>query len=469
LAPTETIQSSLTFTSTATQTPSLPTATLDVHSIVTRTPQPPAQCPGEDPNVVPQFKDLIVKNINHYDIASMVLVYLNEGGTYPPLIEPVYYEKWGEEVSLVIDVTQLDITNDGIPEIILGDPTSFNIFICRNGKYESEIHLTGDEAYSLLESQDMNLDGLPDLLITYDECEWCFRRNYRILSWNGSAFVDQITLPNYESFYRGISINNDEFGYILVYGSPVPEYSLQDIDENGTIELTTVSNSYPLGFYPDKAKETHSSRKETVTFTWNGSSYTYYGWISDNPRFRFQAVQDADAYSIIGNYDLAMKSYQTAIFNSGLKFWSPEMYQYHQDWQTWWFSLRSQREPIEPNRDLTEYPNLSAYSRFKIMLLLVIQGQLSDAGTVYTTLNSKFPGGTEGSIYTDLAQIFWGEYQESKDIKSACSKVIQKVEGNEITYLSYLGTILGEEWSLLRDTHGFWSLYYTPEYVCPFK
>ena len=56
------------------------------------------------------------------------------------------------------------------------------------------------------------------------------------------------------------------------------------------------------------------------------------------------------------------------------------------------------------------------------MVLHLMRGYDSDAQVVYQTLQKKFPDGTPGSVYTDMAQAFWENYQANHEIGQACGK-----------------------------------------------
>jgi hypothetical protein len=477
LRPSRTISS----TPTATATSTYPTPTFDARKVVIKTSQPAALCKVEDPNLKPNLKNIINESFI-YDLSPSILEYLNAGGTYEPLtvpikLKPAWFDK---EITVELDITRLDVTNDGIPEIILHDPVSFNIFGCQNGQYITLMHAYGDHFPDLIDSRDLNLDGIPDLLLGVNYCGNCIRMEYYIFSWNGTAFENQLKNPGYSSFYHNISTDEYKYGYISVFSDEI-NYGIinvdgvadentgldspiiKDLDGNGTKELI-ITGGIPVGY------SLHNGgpwRVETVIFSWNGSSYSIVDWKTKFPRYRFQAVQDGDVYTLLGKYDLAMSSYQRVIFDE-MDYWSYARLLYVRD--TYYSSSDLLKPtPTQPGPDPAEYPNLAAYARFRIMVLHVIQGHLPDARTVYETLLSKYPTGTEGAVFSELARIFWDEFQHSKDTGSSCSKVIQKVSEDRVTYLKYLGNLRYDNEPEYSEGHGWWSLYYAPEDVCPYK
>ncbi len=70
--------------------------------------------------------------------------------------------------------------------------------------------------------------------------------------------------------------------------------------------------------------------------------------------------------------------------------------------------------------DSTEYPRLAAYAYYRIMLLHVMQGHESDAGTVYKTLQEKFSDDLYGKPYVEMATAFWDAYQSTHNM-SGCA------------------------------------------------
>ena len=108
--------------------------------------------------------------------------------------------------------------------------------------------------------------------------------------------------------------------------------------------------------------------------------------------------------------------------------------------------------------DLTEYPSLAAYAYYRIMLLHIVQGHESDAGTVYKTLQQKFRNDLYGHPYEEMATAFWDAYQSTHKMYDGCAAAIEyAAEHPEI--LAPLGS----------DYHGSQSHIYVPADVCPFR
>lgn len=197
-------------------------------------------------------------------------------------------------------------------------------------------------------------------------------------------------------------------------------------------------------------------------YSWNGLNYIFSAKEYSKPIYRFEAVQDGDRYSLIGNYDKAISSYQDAIFSDKLDWWSSERNRY--EINCFGSKPNCPYFPTPPSSDPKEFFNLSAYSRFRLLLIYILRGWHSDAEVVYKELQKQFPKGQTGHAYAEMATIFWMEYQQSGNIGLSCKKAIEYTEANSIEILSYLGN---GDYAIAY--YGEQSLRYTAKDVCPFK
>jgi tetratricopeptide (TPR) repeat protein len=362
-----------------------------------------------------------------------------------------------------LDIDQQDITGDGIPEISLRNHDSYTILGCQGGKYIPLYHNDGEHHQVLLD-QDLSADGIPDLVLGENYCANCTEMEYRILAWDGRELADQIQPSEYQSPYNTISIGKNGYGQIQVLGSVdyINGWDAPDIrDVNGDdIKEILLSGGIPSGEFTNDGSPW---RIETVAIGWNGTSFSVVDWSANLPLYRFQAIQDGDVYTSLGKYAEALNSYQNAIFNDRLEYWSAERMEYERLMLTFDPTSVTNPSPTKPGPDPAEYPNLAAYAHFKIMLVHILQGHTSTAQTVYETLLNEFSVGKEGSIYADLARLFWEEYQVSQDLGAACALVTQQVASQPETYLEYLGN----REDVADELFGWWSLSYKPEDVCP--
>ncbi|MFT3895425.1 MAG: hypothetical protein QM730_27690 [Anaerolineales bacterium] len=343
-----------------------------------------------------------------------------------------------------------DVTNDNVRELIIGNQTlggSLSVFGCKNGEFIKL--LTVGPAYeyppNIIAAQDVNLDGAKELVVEFTTCHYC--TGIKVYEWTGGKFESlvrswQIDYSSKELVYQDIA---ELIG--------LTETKLIDIDNNGTFELVLGGGipSYPGGWSGGDGPW----RVQKAIYMWNGE---YYGWYSqkfDAPNFRFEAIQDGDLETVRGDYNSALQSYQAAIFDDKLKSWTQEI----------WHDLLRKNQEAQSLRypdiqkmpfNQEEYDQLSAYARYRIMLLHLKRGWESDARTVYETLIEKYPQGSSGYPYSQMATEFWNEFQVSRDLVLSCERAIIYAAKHE-EMLDPLGD------------HGLFDEHYKPEDVCPFK
>jgi hypothetical protein len=436
------------------------TATLDVASIDTRTPAPAQECPTPanvslpdlsiDPNdFFPTFKPR----------EEEILDYLNEGGDSSKLMSE-YKQTWrGLEVFANNEVLQ-DLTGDSNQEILIIPIAELYIFGCRDGKYEILMSQYSDSVtmnpylFQLAGTQDMNLNGTPEVVIAEFGCggmsaAQCL--DVYIYEWDGSQFASLI--PEGDSFVDAASISGGSTEEYL------PGVQIKDTDQNGTVELI-LTGGIPNSWYDDYFK--HAPwRTQSDTYGWDGQHFVLLRTDFSAPVYRYQAVQDGDRAMVRKEYDKALAFYQEAIFSDKLLGWSPA----HKERSialhelTWNFELEGTPTPAIPPDDPQEYPNLAAYARYRIMLLHILQDHLPEAQIVYETLQEKFPEGNDGYGFALIAKAFWDEYQLSKNVKKSCDKAVSMAYKYKLI-LRFLG---GDYHNYQQD------IMYESTDVCPFK
>ncbi len=338
----------------------------------------------------------------------------------------------------------MDVTNDGPSEIILsGDSSdgsgtgSIYIVGCKNSSYMvlKEVSSLEYPSPQLWTVQDLNGNGIPEIVIAIRTCGgfgscWMIY----VLEWNKDAFQN----------IADEQINQDISPWL-------EKLDFSDIDQNGITEII-VSRELPS--HPDSLSD-GTWRKYTEIYSWNGKAYVPVRRTLTPAQFRFQAIQDADDATARQNYDLALSLYQDAIFSDKLEWWSFDRYLYYKN--NLWVSIKSTAVPT-PYPDSTEYPKLAAYAYYRIMLIHIIQGHESDAGTIYKTLQQKFSNDPNGRPYVEMANDFWNAYQSTQKMYDGCAAAIEyAAEHPDI--LAPLGS----------DYHGRQSHFYEPSDVCPFR
>ncbi|PKN93352.1 MAG: hypothetical protein CVU44_10710 [Chloroflexi bacterium HGW-Chloroflexi-6] len=443
----------------------------------TQTPDALPKCPAEKeiPNL--DFSELFDNNTltnseKSREIELLILDFLNDGGS-PDSVINTFIQNFMQDSEDNEEHTrffQKDITNDGIPELII-DYTLLYVFGCKEGKYSTVLKIDpgGLLAYSgIFLVQDMNLNGVPDLVINEwrGDINFYIPQVYRIMEWDGTKFKDLITQPDFTSRYGaggahkgGVSIDG-----AWTYEKPsTNNIEITDLDENGTQELI-LRGGLPTQF---DSQLRGPWRAETNIYSWNGEGFVIYDVIPTPPEYRFQAIQDAEYAFFDEEYEKAIELYQDVISNDALKWWSTDQW-FHES-RVVMAEHAGNATPTPLPYDNSEYQYLSAYAHYRIMLIYAKQGRLSEANQTYTTLQENYPNGEKGYVTADLAAIFWNEFQNTQDIASSCSKAIAFADSNVFEIFNYVTRIKTDKeydwifhgWQKERD--------YVVDDICPFE
>ena len=378
-----------------------------------------------------------------------ILEYLNSGGSadklQPALEGP--FDLDGEKLPAIAQVFSIDVTGNNVPEVVVDFGLIFSgenidgamfVFTCKDGNYETiaaepqlgYLFSSDSPDHGIRAIRDMNANGIPEIVISQI---WVvgthvnFTRNVQIFEWDGSQ-LSNLVESNSQSYPNTIEIHNGDL-------------EISDTDSDGIFKLVT---NHGLGRGPEVSI---LERTRTETWSWDGVGFALSCQKSATaPKFRFQAMQDGDDAAQCQDYDAALAFYQQAIFDEKLLGRSEGR------------SSSPAYQPKEtPTPDPDERARLSAYSRYRIMLLHTFQEYVPEATIVYETLIEKFPSGTPGNAFAQMATAFWEEYSASEEIKSACQAAIAFADENQAEILNPLGG-------------GFygWGRIYLPEDICPF-
>jgi hypothetical protein len=435
------VQFTLTSTPTAMPQTHTVTPTFDITSIRSVTPNPPATCPVENPDLVPDFDFTLLPQ----PLFRQVIKYLNSGGMRQTVITAFHqYDPKGNSHL----IQEIDVTADRVPELLIIDGPFFSIFACSNGRYEEHALFIGARLSfpRILHIEDMNLDGILEIIAIRGDLRW---HPVEIFSWDGAGFR-LLNVP--EKWLESVSCSS-----LLGYDSLV---SIEDTNSNGLLELVLKQGIPIWTEYVDGLPW----RPETRICAWNGVRFVLIDvQIDGPPEYRFQAVQDGDRAVLAGDLDVALELYREAIDNEQLEWWSRARYIYERN-------AESSQEGIRPTLDPTmqpdplEYAFLAAYAHYRIMLLYVQRGELAEAQAEFDALWQGFTSGKPGHAHAQMATAFWMEYQKSMDIGQACTEAVRYAAAHPNEILTYLGN------SDYSDVFfGEQSLSYTPESVCPFR
>lgn len=434
---TQTILPSATPTASITPLPTIPTftPTFDARTIVTVTPAPRAECPSIDSKIKPE--DYLPEKLDYpttADVTNNILEFLNGGGDGQALVRRL--DQIYPKVQYSDGYAFLDVTGDHVPEFLYVELSYGKrpiVFSCRNGEHEVLAILSGQHDFDFhdLKVEDLISSGIPQIIVTGTDGVSFPQSSVYLYQWNARTFS---TLGR--------------MGMLALR-----ETQFKDIDGNGIREImltgdnpvcTSCSNFIP-------------QRERAVTYGWNGKEFVEMANEFEPPKYRFQAVQDADAAAIIGDYGKALRLYEEAISNKNLEWWSPERLTYEQHIGDPVYMFIATPSAV-PREDITEYPRLAAYVYYRLMLIHLMQGNEIEAETAYKTLQEELGSDQYGRPYFEMATAFWNALQSTHKIYNGCAAAIQYAAKHP-EILIPLGS----------DYHGWQSHTYEPADVCPFR
>lgn len=232
----------------------------------------------------------------------------------------------------------------------------------------------------------------------------CFER-FDILGWTGNTFVSLLGTP---------------------LDLPGGTYRLVQRDSDPAFEIEAQSGVIgSVGAGPQ--------RTEQQVWKWNGAQYVKTVTQLSPVDYRIHAVYEGDDALAAGDYARAIDWYGRVITDDALKDWHAEI------------GYRTQTDRAE----------LTAYARFRLLLIGVVQGQ-ANARDQLDQLTAQFPEGSPAHDTQQMAQTFWDKYQATQDIKAAC------VAANDYA---------NEQYQIFEDLNlfGYANRFYTPDDMCPIK
>jgi len=424
-------------TPTITPLPTIPTftPTFDVRTIIRATPGI-AVCPKKNPTIRIDlglaktracFTSLTANDDYNQcvdrKIQPKMLEFLNQGGDMNAIISQLKVD----DRSFIYQ----DLTHDEIKDFAFRNAndlfSGYYFYTCTEAVYKVQTIFDGDPKAFVIgvnSIKDLNANGIPEIIIVAEGVLITFE-------WDGDSFEE--TMRIYE------------------YGDA--RFNMQDIDKNGTQEII-VSRGFPPNW---NWEQEFPWRHYVSIYSWNGTSFVAFSKEFNLPIYQFQAIQDADRYILNNNYSKAISLYQEAIFNHKLEWFSSVRRDYLLQSGVAWGDTPDLLLPT-PIPNSTEYPKLAAYAYYRMVILHTQLGEMDAASTQYATLQQKFPAGSPGHAYAEMASAFWKAYQSSQKMVDGCGAAIQyAAEHAEI--LVPLGS----------DYHGAQSHIYVPADVCPFR
>jgi hypothetical protein len=385
---------------------------------------------------------------------AQILDYLNGGGDAQGLQTALtglaVADGSGEDWQTKSQAFSADVTGDTTPEVIL----DLSVFIadqfadgalfayrCQAGQYVGGVVdrfagqlLSAESADPGIRAiQDMNGNGRSEIVFSYTPVVGThndFAREFRIVEWDGARFVGLIRSNGHSPDVAEVR-NGD--GEIL------------DTDGDGMLELQLTSGVGPRIIDSASALD----RPRSDTWAWDGEAFVLASSVPTSPPvFRIQAIWDGDAATLRGEYEEALGYYQQAIDDEALFGWS----------QGRTPSDAAYSFVATPTPDPEERRRLSAYARYRMLLVHAVSGSMQDAHTTYASLREESPDGAVGDEYVALADAFWDGYGARGEVEASCQRAREYAGAHNEQVLGPLGSAF----------YGIGSPDYAPEDVCPF-
>ena len=396
----------------------LPTPTATLRPTATPRPTPTAtpvpRCPA------PASADAWVAPVDFYGYPEAIGAYLNAGGPAVALTTIL------SNASSINDrfggVKLIDLTGDGEREVIvsIAEPASLDRLPAPGGMLL--IYGCAQQRVELLyAAQSAAAETMPRLvqignitgaargaqvatLTSSCGAHTCFER-FDILGWTGESFISLLSAP---------------------LELPGGTYRLVQRDQDPAFEIEAQGSVIgSVGAGPQ--------RTEQQVWKWNGTQYVKAAAELSPVEYRIHAIYEGDDVFSAGDYAKAIDWYSRAITDDTLKDWHAEI------------GYRTQNDRV----------TLTAYARFRLLLIGVLQGQ-ANAKDQLDQLTAEFPNDSPAHDTQQMAQTFWDKYQATQDIKAACAAA---------------NAYANEQYQIFEDLNlfGYSNRSYTPDDMCPIK
>ncbi len=233
------------------------------------TPAPPAQCPPAGSPTTFTVQDLFPLP------QEPILAYLNRRGSaagLQALLEGLTVET-DPPAPVLAHVLESDLTGDGVSEVVVDvvvpegggyASAALLVFSCREGAYQPVLAwrlspgegLYPDGGYGVRATQDMNGDGVRDLVVALTAGP---TRRFYILEWNGRDFGSLVE-PRF-----------DPFSTSLVYYIEVQPGDGEAVDRDGDGLYEWVVTHYSVSPPPDSKGEAQPVRRDV--WAWDGYAF----------------------------------------------------------------------------------------------------------------------------------------------------------------------------------------------------
>lgn len=405
---------------TACGAPPTPAPTPTVTPRPTATPRPTPTATPVPKCPAPASNDVWVAPVDFFGYPEAIGAYLNAGGPADALTTIL------SNASSINDrfgsVKLIDLTGDGEREVIISiaEPASLDRAPAPGGMLL--IYGCAQQRVNLLyAAQSTAAETMPRLvqignitgaargaqvatLVSACGAQTCFER-FNILGWTGTTFVSLLGTP---------------------LELPGGTYRLVQRDQDPATEIEAQSGVIgSVGAGPQ--------RTEQQIWKWNGTQYVKAATELSAVEYRIHAIYEGDDAFMAGDYAKAIDWYSRAITDDALKDWHAEI------------NYRTKTDRVE----------LTAYARFRLLLIGMVQGQ-ANAKDQLDQMTAQFPEDSPAHDTQQMAQTFWDKYQATQDIKAAC------VAANDYA---------NEQYQIFEDLNlfGYANRFYTPDDMCPIK
>lgn len=360
-------------------------------ALQTRSPQPPERCPPSAGNTTSISNPLFgVGSSGRRLDPAPVLIYLNARGSSEGLCSAM------EAAGYVrVQLTLADVTGDQVADVVLAFRSAQTyesgllVFSRQAGQYvalmaRASVDQLRADADGLIGLYDMNGNGIIDILFTEVPNVGLHAsggRRYLLLEWDGTAFID-----------LGGSTTWDDG----LWGSTYDRLAIRPRGD-GTLELGLTNpplvGSHYSGSLTERAAET--------VWVWNGARFAVLCRRPVGPvQYRVQALLDGDGETDCEQLVKALAAYQQAIDDDAL--W---------DWTTLESAnVSDYRNPPTPIPDPRERPLVTAYARYRRLVLYAALSQPNDAEAELRLLRTPELAGQANGMLLRVAEAFWVGY-----------------------------------------------------------
>lgn len=383
---------------------------------LTHTPPPPTLTPtAVNPVCVPEGDPPPLAVGSPEGAVGPIREFLNAGGT-PAALDAALYD--AGIASQPVAVAAEDLTGDGKREVVVAlvDPTvqaiappgRLLIYVCRSGAYELALDQeSGDQRGSphLWYVQDLDAEPGAEVVVSEPLCgaHTCYEF-VRLLDWTGAGFENRL------------AGQTDDL--------PYPDVRVVDPDGDGVYDLEILGGAVgSVGAGPQRSL-TRVWRHDSVTGRWEVAEERL-----AEADYRVHVLHDAGAAAEAGDYQEALRLYRQVIDDETLRDWA------------------------EPE---AERATLSAYARFRIMVVYAVMGEADFAETAYRELRQAVPEGSAQRAYVEMAQAFLEAYRADR-LEAGCAAARAYAESHAEAVLEPLGPA----------AFGYANPAYEPQDVCP--